>query len=108
MADLWTRRRLLGTGLAGAAAVSLGACNISRGATVDQSLDENAGWGGGIAAPIARRVFDYVLMGQYPSEEDMEAVRKGTASAPIGTPRRVQDMLIALPQGSAPQEPLKK
>jgi len=69
---------------------------------------ENAGWGGGIAAPIARRVFDYVLMGQYPSEADMEAVRKGAASAPIGTPRRVQDMLIALPQGSTPQDDPKK
>ena len=71
-------------------------------------LVENAGWGGGIAAPIARRVFDYVLLGQYPSEEDMEAVRKGTAAAPIGQPRRVEDMLIALPQGSTAQEPLKK
>ena len=54
---------------------------------------ENAGWGAGVAAPIARRVFDYVLLGQYPSEEDMVAVRKGLASAPIGTPRRALDML---------------
>ena len=54
---------------------------------------ENAGWGAGVAAPIARRVFDYVLLGQYPSEEDMAAVRKGLASAPIGTPRRALDML---------------
>ena len=57
---------------------------------------------------MARRVFDYVLLGQYPSPEDMEAVRKGVAAAPIGQPRRVQDMLIALPKGSAPQEPSKK
>ena len=69
---------------------------------------ENAGWGAGVAAPMARRVFDYVLLGQYPSPEDMEAVRKGLAAAPIGQPRRVQDMLIALPQGSTPQESSKK
>lgn len=54
---------------------------------------ENAGWGAGVAAPIARRVFDYVLLGQYPSEEDIVSVRKGLASSPIGTPRHVVDML---------------
>jgi penicillin-binding protein 2 len=54
---------------------------------------ENAGWGAGVAAPIARRVFDYVLLGQYPSEEDIVSVRKGLASSPIGTPRQVVDML---------------
>jgi penicillin-binding protein 2 len=47
---------------------------------------ENAGWGSTSAAPIARRVFDYWLLGQYPNEEDMEAVRKGLATAPIGKP----------------------
>lgn len=57
---------------------------------------ENAGWGAGVAAPFARRVFDYVLLGQYPSEEDMAAVRKGVAAAPIGTPRSVADMRAAL------------
>ena len=55
---------------------------------------ENAGWGGGVAAPIARRVFDYLLLGQYPSAEDIAAVRKGVATAPIGTPRRVADIQI--------------
>ena len=55
---------------------------------------ENAGWGAGVAAPIARRVFDYVLLGQYPSPEDMAAVRKGIATAPIGTPRRVADIQL--------------
>lgn len=48
---------------------------------------ENAGWGAGAAAPIARRVFDYMLLGQYPSEEDMAAVKQGLAGAPIGKPR---------------------
>ena len=57
---------------------------------------ENAGWGAGVAAPFARRVFDYVLMGQYPSVEDMAAVRNGTAAAPIGTPRSVAAMRTAL------------
>ncbi len=48
---------------------------------------ENAGWGAGAAAPIARRVMDYWLMDQYPSEADMAAVRVGKATAPIGKPR---------------------
>ena len=54
---------------------------------------ENAGWGAGSAAPIARRAFDYMLLGQYPSEEDMAAVQKGQAGAPIGKPRRAADVL---------------
>ena len=58
---------------------------------------ENAGWGSGSAAPIARRVFDYMLLGQYPSEEDMAAVQKGMAAAPIGKPRRAADMTALLP-----------
>jgi penicillin-binding protein 2 len=48
---------------------------------------ENAGFGSASAAPIARRVFDYWLLGQYPSVEDMAAVSKGQATAPIGKPR---------------------
>ena len=48
---------------------------------------ENAGFGAASAAPISRRVFDYWLLGQYPSEEDMAAVRRGAAGAPIGKPR---------------------
>lgn len=48
---------------------------------------ENAGFGSTSAAPIARRVFDYWLMGQYPSSEDLAAVSKGLATAPIGKPR---------------------
>jgi len=48
---------------------------------------ENAGFGAGAAAPIARRVFDFVLQGQYPSEADIEATRAGMSTAPIGTPR---------------------
>ena len=53
---------------------------------------ENAGFGSAAAAPIARRTFDYWLLGQYPSEEDMEAVSQGKASAPIGKPRSAADL----------------
>jgi penicillin-binding protein 2 len=66
---------------------------------------ENAGFGAAHAAPIARRVFDYVLMGQYPNEEDMLAVQKGLAGAPIGKPRIAADMagLLAAGNGAASQ-----
>ena len=53
---------------------------------------ENAGFGAAHAAPIARRVFDYWLMGQYPNDEDMAAVRKGLAAAPIGKPRNAAEV----------------
>ena len=61
---------------------------------------ENAGFGAAHAAPIARRVFDYWLMNQYPSEEDMAAVKKGQASTPIGKPRAVAD--VPWPQAGLP------
>ena len=57
---------------------------------------ENAGFGAQNAAPIARRVFDYVLTGQYPSEEDVAAVQRGQATRPIGTPRVAQT--VPLPE----------
>ena len=66
---------------------------------------ENAGWGAGVAAPIARRVFDYALLGQYPSEEDMMAVQKGLAAAPIGKPRQadaVAELVALTGRGVAP------
>ena len=50
---------------------------------------ENAGFGAQNAAPIARRVFDFVILGQYPAQEDIEAVQKGQATRPIGKPRTV-------------------
>jgi len=53
---------------------------------------ENAGFGAEHAAPIARRVLDYWLLGQYPNEEDMAAVSKGQAAAPIGKPLLVSEM----------------
>ena len=61
---------------------------------------ENAGFGAGSAAPIARRVFDYLLLGHYPSEEDIRATQQGHSSRPIGTPRQAID--VAWPPLSAP------
>lgn len=48
---------------------------------------ENAGFGSTAAAPIARRVFDYLLLGLVPSEEDLALVREGRAGAPVGQQR---------------------
>ncbi len=58
---------------------------------------ENAGFGAEAAAPIARRVLDYLLMDQYPSEEDIAAVRVGKAGSPLGVPRKASAM--PLPRG---------
>ena len=56
---------------------------------------ENAGFGATSAAPIARRVFDYLLLGKYPSVEDIAATQLGQSSVPIGTPRDAT--AVALP-----------
>jgi penicillin-binding protein 2 len=56
---------------------------------------ENAGFGADHAAPIARRVLDFWLLGQYPSEEDMAAVSKGLAAAPLGKPRTAAEIAQA-------------
>jgi len=53
---------------------------------------ENAGFGAQNAAPIARRVFDFMILGLYPSEEDIAAVQKGQATRPIGKPRDVANV----------------
>jgi penicillin-binding protein 2 len=53
---------------------------------------ENAGFGAAHAAPIARRVFDYWLLGQYPAEADIDAVRKGQAAGPVVPPRLAADV----------------
>jgi len=53
---------------------------------------ENAGFGAAAAAPIARRVFDYLLLGLYPSEEDIALTQQGRSAAPVGTPRRAEDV----------------
>ena len=53
---------------------------------------ENAGFGAANAAPIARRVFDYVISGVYPSEADIAATKLGQSTAPIGTPRPIDSV----------------
>ncbi|RZS63324.1 penicillin-binding protein 2 [Sphaerotilus mobilis] len=53
---------------------------------------ENAGFGAEAAAPIARRVLDYLLTGQYPSEEDIELTRIGKAGAPLGRARLASEV----------------
>jgi penicillin-binding protein 2 len=60
---------------------------------------ENAGFGSTSAAPIARRVFDYLLMGQYPSEDDIAKTQVGQTTAPVGAPRRVEQ--VPLPSEAA-------
>ncbi|HEX2011597.1 MAG TPA: penicillin-binding protein 2 [Roseateles sp.] len=64
---------------------------------------ENAGWGSAAAAPIARRVFDFVLAGQYPSEEDIVLTQAGKTFAPVGQPRRPEQ--VALPGQAAASAP---
>jgi penicillin-binding protein 2 len=57
---------------------------------------ENAGWGSGAAAPIARRVIDYLLLDQVPSEQDIAAVQRGEATAaPLGTPRPAAEVPLS-------------
>ena len=63
------------------------------------AIVENAGFGAASAAPITRRIFDYWLLGQYPSDEDLIAVRKGLAANPVGKPRNAAD--VAWPPGAA-------
>ena len=60
---------------------------------------ENAGFGSASAAPIARRAFDYWLLGQYPNPEDLNAVSKGQAGAPTGKPRLASE--LAWPMAAA-------
>jgi penicillin-binding protein 2 len=62
---------------------------------------ENSGFGAEAAAPIARRVFDYLLAGLVPSEEDLAAVRIGKAAAPIGKPKSASEVAWPAPAASA-------
>ncbi|MFM2055941.1 MAG: hypothetical protein RLY71_326 [Pseudomonadota bacterium] len=70
---------------------------------------ENAGFGAEAAAPIARRVLDYVISGVYPSEDDIALVQKGHASTPVGVPRRATDVPLPPVRNAgtgAPETPL--
>lgn len=59
---------------------------------------ENAGFGAAHAAPIARRVFDYVLLDQYPNEQDLAALQKGMAASPIGQPLKASEVVWPAPE----------
>jgi penicillin-binding protein 2 len=64
---------------------------------------ENVGFGAANAAPIVRRAFDYYLLGQYPSEEDIALVRQGKATTPVGKPRPASE--YAWPPTNMPAGP---
>ncbi len=75
------------------------------------AIVENAGFGSTSAAPIARRVFDYWLLGEYPNDEDMSLVRKGQVAVPVGQPllaadlpwpRGAQALVSSTPASAAP------
>ena len=66
------------------------------------AIVENAGFGSAHAAPLARRVFDYWLLGLYPSEEDIAATRKGESTAPIGKQRRASEIALTPAVPGAP------
>jgi penicillin-binding protein 2 len=81
------------------------------------AIVENAGFGAASAAPITRRVFDYYLMNQYPSEEDMALTRQGKSGPPVGKPRVASEVAwppppsnsaasAAMPAASAASMPL--
>jgi penicillin-binding protein 2 len=55
---------------------------------------ENAGFGSDSAAPITRRIFDYWLLRQYPSLEDMASLQSGKGGPPIGKPRMAADVAL--------------
>ena len=67
---------------------------------------ENGGFGAQSAAPMARRVFDYLFLGLYPSLEDMDAVRIGLATRPLGKRRPAASVPWPPKPTSAPPEPV--
>ncbi|MGY4831757.1 penicillin-binding protein 2 [Sphaerotilaceae bacterium SBD11-9] len=56
---------------------------------------ENAGFGAASAAPIARRVMDYLLLGLYPSEEDIALTQEGKSAAPVGVQRAASSVPLS-------------
>ena len=55
---------------------------------------ENAGFGAQSAAPIARRVFDYALLGLVPSADDIAQTQQGKSAAPIGKQRPAEEYVM--------------
>jgi penicillin-binding protein 2 len=66
---------------------------------------ENAGFGSDSAAPITRRIFDYWLLNQYPSLEDIASLQSGKGGQPIGKPRMAKDVPL-IPTAQAVAEEL--
>ena len=73
-------------------ALYIAAAPIAEPTVVLAVVVENAGFGSDSAAPIARRVFDFLLLGQYPSAEDLAGVTEGRVVTPIGKPRSAADI----------------
>jgi penicillin-binding protein 2 len=65
---------------------------------------ENAGFGSDSAAPITRRIFDYWLLSQYPSLEDIASLQSGKGGAPIGKPRLAADVPLIPSAQTAAEE----
>jgi penicillin-binding protein 2 len=63
---------------------------------------ENAGFGSVAAAPIARRVFDYWLLGLYPNEADIQSVRAGTGANPVGPALQAADLRWSISRDRPP------
>jgi penicillin-binding protein 2 len=63
---------------------------------------ENAGFGSDAAAPMARRVFDYLLLNRVPSVEDLALVQQGKATTPVGKPRSADDYVLPGLTAAAP------
>jgi len=55
---------------------------------------ENAGFGSEAAAPMARRVFDYLLLGLVPSAEDMALTQQGKSGPITGKQRPASDYVL--------------
>jgi penicillin-binding protein 2 len=64
---------------------------------------ENSGFGSEAAAPIARRVFDYLLLGLVPSAEDMALTQQGKSGAPVGKQRLADEWPLPGMAGASPQ-----
>ena len=63
---------------------------------------ENAGFGSAAAAPMARRVFDYLLLGLVPSAEDMALTQQGKSGPITGKQRQAADYALpGAPVGAA-------
>jgi penicillin-binding protein 2 len=62
---------------------------------------ENAGFGSEAAAPMARRVFDYLLLGVVPSAEDMALTQQGKSGPITGKQRPASDYVLPGSPGAA-------